>query len=926
MGGASEKDSLGERDAVGNPLNESTGDLQAQGRIGATQHDDGDLNHTVQIPGQAEQQQQREDKESITKEALAAVVSDEGGAATPEKELGLAEQDQAVPSHDPATTQLANGESSLEPTNEYSKTNSIYYWISDVNTKEVNQEPGSYAKPLSHQEASSSIAKLSDLQTPGRAGSRVDDHDGKLAQPLSIPEHTPDRVDFDKHEPKPEEHRKVYLANETQSPDAIGAAMHQKDDVMHVPDINEAFDKSLDTAGYKLSEGHHEEQALPNEEPEKHGGDLEIHENETTTHKQQGNNLQLPTTDETLPEQLEDVAQSEGAQEASPDSQCTEEELSKTQDIPGESDNNESENEEDVDEDQDEEEQETDNSNSKSALNVQDLWGQRHQLFAEDRHFIKPAPTLPHPGPRASSQFMSNTNYEQYETPRHTSQNLAALEDPHNFDLRVDYQRQQQVQIERQRRQMAQDLYGGQQPGLRMPVGFDQSRPNMAPAPMMSVDYRNVPQAGYQYAGFTQYPMGLQNPGHPASGYGPIPPHSVRRPFPPHGYSMASRPSIPLASDDRQFGPHSGSFRPTIERPLAYSQNRDEGDGVSDDDEPLKTRVKRHPSVTSQDSIISDSSLVREAKQMRQGSGQYHDSDPKLSTTQNPVRMHRSLPQPMQTSPDIPSSPSSGNEIGSWKLPQFEVQRQPVDKKEDLPSVKVSLPNMVREELLLSADHSEQEVHLLLNLFLPGQQALENPDPAPATALLNFHTIALMVVEAFVQYEIGDEFGMGRGHFHQNHDQNDEEYERMRDAKDANIDEIFFAVIDRWRAGLESRKQPVLLIRGAQEFCDVALDVIYYIKEHGLFKPEPVARRGRADKGAKGGARKGKEEHTADASKGKGKGKVDVDEESQATRGVKRAVAPKVNTLQPRKKVKTEKPTKKKTKSKGPEITVIRRK
>ncbi|KAH9859440.1 hypothetical protein IAQ61_011221 [Plenodomus lingam] len=148
-----------------------------------------------------------------------------------------------------------------------------------------------------------------------------------------------------------------------------------------------------------------------------------------------------------------------------------------------------------------------------------------------------------------------------------------------------------------------------------------------------------------------------------------------------------------------------------------------------------------------------------------------------------------------------------------FALPRYEVQRQPVIRKEDIPSAKVSLPGLVREELLLSPDHADQELHLLLNLFLPAQQRLATPDPAPATAVLNFHNIALMVIEAFVQYEIGDEFGTGRGHWHNDHDDDGEgEYVRVRDATEANPDDIFFAVVDRWRAGIESGRKGAWLV------------------------------------------------------------------------------------------------------------------
>ncbi|KAH9882524.1 hypothetical protein J1614_000760 [Plenodomus biglobosus] len=275
----------------------------------------------------------------------------------------------------------------------------------------------------------------------------------------------------------------------------------------------------------------------------------------------------------------------------------------------------------------------------------------------------------------------------------------------------------------------------------------------------------------------------------------------------------------------------------------------------------------------------------------------------KLRARPQPFAEHASSskpPAPPKTSPETPHDPDDSEDsnidiqpksidrsspalVIDFTLPRYEVQRQPLGGKEDVPSAKVSLPGLVREELLLSPDHADQEVHLLVNLFLPSQQQLETPDAEPATAVLNFHNIAVMVIEAFVQFEIGDEFGTGRGHWHNDHDEDGEgEYMRLRDAKDANPDEIFFAVIDRWRAGIESGRKGVLLIRGAQEFCDVALDIIYYVKEHGLLKPEPKTK--------------------------KDKGKVKAkSEEEQGTedKGKKRGAQKVVNDVKPRKKAKT---------------------
>lgn len=231
--------------------------------------------------------------------------------------------------------------------------------------------------------------------------------------------------------------------------------------------------------------------------------------------------------------------------------------------------------------------------------------------------------------------------------------------------------------------------------------------------------------------------------------------------------------------------------------------------------------------------------------------------------------------------------PDDSIEPISWKLPDHEVSYQPSTANNDMPSAKVSLPGLVREEILLAPDHADQEAQLFLHVFLPAHQALPTPDPAPAHAVLNFHTIAVLVLEAFTQFELGDELGRD----YQN--QTRASPPPSRSATDANVDDIFFAVIDRWRAGLESGKQPLKLIRGCQEFCDVALDVIYYVKEHGLLKAQPKKRKEHSDKGTVRGPRGGEGVKAGVKRKAvEGKGKA-----------VKRG---KVTEMQGRKKAKVE--------------------
>ncbi|KAH6638972.1 hypothetical protein C7974DRAFT_124267 [Boeremia exigua] len=251
----------------------------------------------------------------------------------------------------------------------------------------------------------------------------------------------------------------------------------------------------------------------------------------------------------------------------------------------------------------------------------------------------------------------------------------------------------------------------------------------------------------------------------------------------------------------------------------------------------------------------------------------------------------------------------------SWKLPDFEATYHPAATDKDVSIAKISTlgqtKNLVREEIMLTEDHQRQEMQLFLDVFLPAQKALATPDPEPAHAVINFHTIAVMVLEAFVQYEIGDEMGRGYG-FHSGNiaavprpspAAPDTEPVRTRAAQDADVDEIFFAVVDRWRAGMLSGKETLKLIRGCQEFCDVALDVIHFVKQHGLLQPELKKRKERSDKGVPRAAKGGVKEAEA---KGKPAGKRKAGEMEGKVSVKKGAKAGAATTVPSRKKAKGE--------------------
>jgi hypothetical protein len=356
--------------------------------------------------------------------------------------------------------------------------------------------------------------------------------------------------------------------------------------------------------------------------------------------------------------------------------------------------------------------------------------------------------------------------------------------------------------------------------------------------------------------GFQQHPslghMGYRNAHYPSQAYENPSPHAGYQQFSTSPYETQARPSAAPSSNRRPQIPHAiPAQRTTQLRKPQQAEEPEEADST-DDDEPLRTRAPRHRSNHEESDMGSPAPPPKspnESKKQDKGNGcdvEFVSTKPsmgfKAPKSKKATPIQPGAPAPPQTlkQPITEQDPSSNPSPVDWKLPTYEATFEPPKTKDEIPLAKISIPGLVREELLLSPDHVEQETHLLLKVFLPAQQALTTPDPSPAVAVLNFHTIAVMVIEAFIQFEIGDEWGEGRGHWHTEHDTGDEEYRRVRNAKDAEPDEIFFAVIDRWRAGMESNKEPANLIRGAQEFCDVALDVVYYIKEHGLQESERI--------------------------------------------------------------------------------------
>lgn len=359
----------------------------------------------------------------------------------------------------------------------------------------------------------------------------------------------------------------------------------------------------------------------------------------------------------------------------------------------------------------------------------------------------------------------------------------------------------------------------------------------------------------------------------------------------PHGYafpSLVQRSSLSASS--------SAGFRPPSSPAIQRNNITKEEELEQSESEPLATRAPRHRPVATRPTLSTAAGTNTPSKEIESVSPDALGNNANFNTQAAP------------NYEDDRDDDEDTTEPISWKLPSFEVTYHPPTKVDAMPTVKVSIPNLVREEVALTEDHSEEEMQLFISVFLPSQQALAQPDPEPAHAVINFHTIAVMVLEAFVQWEIGDEMGRGYG-FHGGNTStrpvrvsDDEEPARTRAAQEADVDEIFFAVVDRWRAGLLANKPTFKLIRGCQEFCDVALEIIHYVKEHGVSQPEQRKRRVRSDKGVPRGARN---KDTAGGAKRKAVADADAD-----TKGSKKV---KPNTLQARKKTKTDESKKKPT-------------
>lgn len=471
------------------------------------------------------------------------------------------------------------------------------------------------------------------------------------------------------------------------------------------------------------------------------------------------------------------------------------------------------------------------------------------------------------------------------------------------------------------------------------PMSMSRLPPQMSPDEltrmMASLGSYGAPNGQRQNASIYQDPMGYPNIGYSMPAFSEQCPVSAYSPYPmpmPTQNTQAQTFAEQCAHTYIPRGYHLSPQQQNAQKARTVKEN----DGT-DDDDTFRTCVPRHRSVLSdRNSVMGNDdehdcgdgdddieylrTLVIESTKTPTTTNKaqkVQEAPPELKAKPKPKRpANPKTPQP--SGPTKATSDASTPSSIDWRLPVYEATFEPGKTKNDPTIAKISIPGLIREEVVLSIEHADQEAAMFLNIFLPGQEArAADPEPFPAQAILNFHNIALMVIEAYTQFEIGDEFGTGRGHWHDNHDQGKEEYARLRDAKDADPDEIFFAVIDRWRAGLESGKDGAKMIRGSQEFCDVALECVWYVKENGLNRQ--MARKVRSDRGFKRGARKvGEVERGAvrdggmgaggakgkPAAKGKGAGKDEDGKIAKTSKSVKRG-ANDANTLDARKKTKT---------------------
>ncbi|KAF2649132.1 hypothetical protein K491DRAFT_721939 [Lophiostoma macrostomum CBS 122681] len=381
--------------------------------------------------------------------------------------------------------------------------------------------------------------------------------------------------------------------------------------------------------------------------------------------------------------------------------------------------------------------------------------------------------------------------------------------------------------------------------------------------------------------------------------------------------SASEEPQPPIDAGQADFDDKNSEYQDS------ESEHDDEDEqSESDDDKPLKQRVQGSSSTQSGSKSPSVEVTVAKAVEKKgktsstagAGAPAKKKIEKKVVVTEKaatkktqPPKEAPEAPQPQPQPkeniidlttpvlnwklPEVPSSPNPFSPLSpileSTNPPQFEFLYTPPATPSAYPTAKISLPGLVRHEILLSVDHHATEAHLFEHVFLPAQRTLHatSPDTAasldPKLSVLNFHTIAGLCIDAFYNAAAPDaELGLGAiggssgtglsgGKAGGGNSGRDKPLKppSLTTLSTLDIDAVFFAASDNYRIGLLAHRDNYFAIRGVQEFCDVALDVCFFVKEHGFGSAggkgvkddgSERVRRERKDKGVKRGPRAGK--------------------------------------------------------------------
>ncbi|KAF2191967.1 hypothetical protein K469DRAFT_696038 [Zopfia rhizophila CBS 207.26] len=191
-------------------------------------------------------------------------------------------------------------------------------------------------------------------------------------------------------------------------------------------------------------------------------------------------------------------------------------------------------------------------------------------------------------------------------------------------------------------------------------------------------------------------------------------------------------------------------------------------------------------------------------------------SCPAIEHEQSAIPEHDHSAESGNTAGDLQNA-ASGETKFDWKLPDFEIKFE--QAMGGYPMAIISIPGLVREPLYLSIDYPEDEYCLFEELFLETQKSAR--DPEPKLAILNFHTVAGLVLDAINLHEHGTK---------------------------ADGDELFLQVLDNWRIGMQYGRESYKLIRELRELFDLGMDIIAFLNKKGLV---PKLKKGKSTKDEK---------------------------------------------------------------------------